>query len=83
MVNKLDLGKITSLKEAKTMFATKLKEYEQKLREQGREQGIEQGREQGERRNAVETARKMKAEGLDSALICRITGLSQKEVAEL
>jgi predicted transposase/invertase (TIGR01784 family) len=86
-VEKLDLKKITSLMEAKTMLATKWKDYENKLREQGlvqgREQGLVQGLEQGERRKAVETARKMKAEGLDSTLIRRITGLSVKELEEL
>ncbi len=50
----------------------------------GREAGEKVGREAGEKAGAhrrnVENARIMKAEGLPSALISKITGLSQEEI---
>jgi predicted transposase/invertase (TIGR01784 family) len=44
--------------------------------EQGRAEGLTEGRVE----ERVEVARKMKAEGLDIALISRITGLSEEEI---
>jgi predicted transposase/invertase (TIGR01784 family) len=50
-------------------------------REQGLEQGIEQGVEIGEKKNQLETVRKMKSKGFSVEDIMEITGLSCEEVA--
>ena len=50
--------------------------------EQGREQGLEQGREQGKLESELAIARRMQAEGLERALILRVTGLSQEQLRE-
>jgi len=47
--------------------------------EEGREEGVEEGREEG----IVETAKSMLKEGLDVALVSRITKLSQKDILAL
>ncbi len=57
-------------------------QYQQGL-EQGIEQGLEQGLEQGIERANQATARKMRQEGLDPALIARITGLPEAEILRL
>ena len=59
----------------KTMFATKLKEHDEKLLEQGIEQGIEQGLE--------ETAVKMLQENAEIPFISRVTGISEDKLLEL
>jgi hypothetical protein len=54
--------------------------------EQGREQGLEQGREEErlvQRELRKTDARKMKADGMEAALIAKYTGLSKEEIAEL
>ena len=51
--------------------------------EQGLEQGREQGLEQGMQQNRQAIALNMLKEGLDIALICKITGLSEKELKAL
>jgi predicted transposase/invertase (TIGR01784 family) len=64
------------------------------IKEEGLEQGIEQGIEQGlqevekrekqaEKRKALDTARRMKEEGLPNDLISRVTGLSVEEIEQL
>ena len=57
------------------MFETALKERDKKMIEQGIEKGIEKER--------LELAKKMKEEGVDIALISKITGLSIDEISEL
>jgi hypothetical protein len=61
----------------------KLKEVimtvEQKLIEKGMEKGIEKG----ERKKAIETARKMKNDGVEINIIMKYTGLSKKEIEKL
>ena len=60
-------------------------------REEAREEGIAIGEEhgrtegivQGERRKALETARILKASGIDGVLIAESTGLTQEEIAGL
>ncbi|MCQ2050707.1 MAG: hypothetical protein MJY74_00655 [Bacteroidaceae bacterium] len=46
-----------------------------KATEQGRAEGLEQGK--------LETARKMKADGLNTDTICKYTGLTTEQVAAL
>ena len=50
---------------------------------EGEERGIKKGEKRGEKRKAIETAKKMKEEGLAVDLISKITGLSRKEIEKL
>jgi predicted transposase YdaD len=50
-------------------------EYREVLLEEGMERGREQGR--------IDIARRLKAEGAKSALIVKVTGLSEKDIAVL
>jgi len=52
-------------------------------REEGRAEGLAAGRQEGEQAKAMETARKMRQEGLDLALIAKITGLEVSEIERL
>ena len=61
--------------EVKAMFATKLKEHNEKILEQGIEQGIEQ--------NIEETAVKMLKENAEISFVSRITGMSKERLIEL
>lgn len=47
------------------------------------EQGLAEGRAEGELNKALETARKMQTDGLDAELICKYTGLTLEQVADL
>ena len=49
----------------------------------GKEEGLEEGLAEGEANKAKEVARKMLEEGIDVALIEKITGLSSQEVKKL
>ena len=51
--------------------------------EEGRELGIEQGIEQGERKNKIETAKKMLETGAEINYIAQITGLTKEEIEKL
>ena len=57
--------------------------FSEKILEKGREEGEKIGIEKGERKKAIETAKKMKHEGLDIQLISKVTGLTIEEVAKL
>ncbi|TVQ21177.1 MAG: hypothetical protein EA382_13990, partial [Spirochaetaceae bacterium] len=70
---------IRSVWEIKSMFATKLQEYGERLKEEAREEGRLKGR-QEERRA---TARAMTERGIDIAVIAEVTGLSREEIAAL
>ncbi len=50
---------------------------------EGREEGREEGISEGEHNKAVETARKMKADGLSIELILKYTGLNEATVMQL
>ncbi len=52
-------------------------------REEGRKEGREEGREEGERNKSIQIATGMKQEGLDSALIAKLTNLSLEEIEKL
>jgi predicted transposase/invertase (TIGR01784 family) len=52
-------------------------------RREGRKEGRKEGLIEGEARKAHETAQNLKREGLDSAFIARMTGLSVSEVERL
>jgi predicted transposase YdaD len=65
----------------------KIREARQKGLDEGRTEGkIEgeaTGRTEGEARKAEKVARKMKADGLDVALIAKYTGISAEEIEKL
>ena len=61
------------------MFATKLKEYGERLKEEAREEGRRKGRQEEKR----ETARAFKEQGVDIEGIAKATGLSTEEIAAL
>ena len=44
---------------------------------------INKGKEEGIKEKAREDAKRMKKEGLDITLICRITGLTEEEIRKL
>ena len=51
--------------------------------QEGIEQGIEIGKEQGKEEATRDNARKMRIEGLDLALIAKISGLREAEILAL
>jgi predicted transposase/invertase (TIGR01784 family) len=55
----------------------------QQGRAEGLQQGLQQGRAEGAQQNAIETAKRMKAEGLDISLISKITQLSVEDIEKL
>ncbi|RKX73200.1 MAG: hypothetical protein DRP87_19295 [Spirochaetes bacterium] len=73
------MQKINSLMEVKSMFLTKLKEHDERIREEGKKQGIVKGIEENRR----QTVRKMLSKGYPVEEICEITGLSREEVERL
>lgn len=81
--DKFETEEITSgldeLMEVKTMFATKLKKYSEKIKKEGKVEGRVEGR--VEEKHV--TAQKMLEKGFEIALISEITGLSTEEIAEL
>ena len=48
-----------------------------------KEMGIEEGREEGRREMQFETAKALKAEGIDLSVISRCTGLSVEDIQKL
>ncbi len=52
-------------------------------REEGRQEGLEEGFEKGRQEVRLANARSMKAEGVTNAVISKITGLSEDEIAAL
>ncbi|MBF7997459.1 Rpn family recombination-promoting nuclease/putative transposase [Rahnella laticis] len=56
---------------------------EQKGREEGLQLGEQKGREEGEREAALKIARTMLASGLDRALVMKMTGLTETELAQI
>lgn len=52
-------------------------------RAEGRKEGIKEGRKEGRKEGIMETARKMKEQGLDTEMICTVTGLSEDEIKSL
>lgn len=67
--------KVENVMEVKTMFATKMKEYEKKLLEQGIEQGIEQ-----ERRNSVN---RLKNKGFSNKEISEILDILVEDIEDI
>ena len=51
--------------------------------EEGLDIGRKEGREEGERNKSIQIATGMKQEGLDSALIAKLTNLSLEEIEKL
>ena len=86
---------IRSVWEIKSMFATKLREYGERLKEEARKEALQEGRREGHREGRTEgrregrqearlqTARSLKEQGVDGAVIARSTGLSLAEIDAL
>ena len=52
-------------------------------RAEGRVEGRKEGRAEGRKEGILETARKMKEQGLDTEMICTVTGLSEDDIKSL
>ena len=74
---------IRSAREVRSMFATKLKEYGEQLKEEAHKEGRLQGRQEGRQEGRRETARAMKERGIDGTVIAEVTGLSAQEIDAL
>ena len=57
--------------------------YARRGRAEGLAEGLEEGLEKGKVQERLANARKMKELGIDIALICQVTGLSEQQVLEL
>ncbi len=74
---------IRSVWEIKSMFATKLQEYGERLKEEARKEALQEGRQEGRQEERRETARAMKERGIEVAVITEVTGLSTEEIEAL
>ena len=52
-------------------------------RAEGREEGLIEGREEGRVEERLETARRMRSDGLSMEMVVRYTGLSEEEINNL
>lgn len=80
-----EIGEVSAMtKEERIKYDHALKRYRDTLNTiQGAElKGIQQGIQQGERRQAVDTARRMMADGMPAELVAKYTGLSAEEIEE-
>ena len=50
---------------------------------EGREEGLAEGREEGRVEERLETARRMRSDGLSMEMVVRYTGLSEEEINNL
>ena len=50
---------------------------------EGREEGLAEGREEGRVEECLETARRMRSDGLSMEMVVRYTGLSEEEINNL
>ena len=50
---------------------------------EGKEEGLKEGLKEGERKKSIEIARKLKAAGVDNAVIFATTGLTKEEINRL
>ena len=57
--------------------------YTRRGREEGRAEGLAEGMEKGMEQERLSNAVKMKKLGIDIAVICQVTGLSEQEIANL
>ena len=71
--------KLETIMEVKAMFATKLKEHDEKLIKQGMEKGMEKGVEKG----IEQTALNMLKAGISVEIISKTTGLTEDEISLL
>ena len=81
-----DIVDIASLsKEDRIKYDESIKVYRDNLVTEAyaREQGREEGRIEGREEERLKNARGMKAEGLDAAVIARVTGLTIDEINEI
>ena len=78
---------VRHVEEIRTMFATKLEKYGEKLKKEALHEGIKKGKQEGKQEGlhekAVQTARALLKEGMPVNKIAKITGLSVKEIKKL
>ena len=70
---------VRDLTEVRTMFATKLEQYGEKLKREARKEGLEKGREE----EAVRVARRLLARGESVYDVAEITELSEERVRDI
>ncbi len=87
LFTKADFANFTPQDFRKYQEATKMiSDYENCIdyaRKEGREEGLLEGVQKGASAKAVETAKNLKAKGIDSNTIAECTGLTAEQVAEL
>ena len=74
---------VRDLTEVRTMFATKLEQYGEKLKREARKEGLERGLEKGREENALPVARRLLARGESVSEVAEITELSETRVRAL
>jgi len=74
---------VKQAEEIRTMFATKLEQYGEKLRKEALREGKQEGKQEGLHEKAVQTAKALLKKGMPLKDISEITGLSIKEIKKL
>ena len=74
---------IKHVEEIRTMFATKLEKYGEKLKKEAMQEGVKKGVQKGMHRKAIQTARALLEENMPLEKISQITGLSIEEIETL
>ncbi len=71
----VELPKLNDLSEVKNMLEERVKEWTKQWQQQGLEKGIQKAH--------LEDAKNMLKEGIDVAVIARVTGLGEEEIEKL
>jgi len=82
---------IKQVEEIRTMFATKLEKYGEKLKKEamregiqkGKQEGVKEGLQEGMHRKAIQTAKALLKENMPVEKISSITGLPVEEIETL
>ena len=72
-----------SVSRERTALSEKYLLGEAKGRAEGRAEGLAEGMKEGMKEGIIKTAKNMKAEGLPTSLIAKMTGLSEEEIDKL
>ena len=74
---------IKHVEEIRTMFATKLEKYGEKLKKEAMREGIQKGKQEGMHRKAIQTAKALLNKNMNVQEISEITGLTIDEIKSL
>jgi len=74
---------IKQVEEIRTMFATKLEKYGEKLKKEGLQEGLQKGVQEGMHRKAIQTAKALLDKNMNIQEISEITGLSVEEIESM